>query len=57
MCHAIHRYEKANKNYMKDYGSNKESSYVMYSDSNNLYKQTMLQNSPIDDFKCRKGFV
>ena len=26
ICHAIHRYVKANNKYMKDYGKNKESS-------------------------------
>lgn len=26
MCHAIHRYEKANNKYIKDYDANKESS-------------------------------
>ena len=28
ICHFIHRYAKANSRYMKDYGQNKESSYV-----------------------------
>ena len=30
ICHAIHRYAKANKKYMKDYVKHKESSYLMY---------------------------
>ena len=30
ICHAIHRYAKANKRYMKDYDKNKESSYFKY---------------------------
>ena len=30
ICHAIHRYAKANNKYMKDYNQNKESSYIMY---------------------------
>ena len=37
ICHAIHRYVKANKKYMKNYDKNIESSYVMYLDANNLY--------------------
>ena len=28
ICHAIHRYGKANNKYMKDYDENKESSYL-----------------------------
>ena len=28
ICHAIHRCEKANNKYMKDYDENKESSYL-----------------------------
>ena len=30
MCHAIQRYAKANKKYMKDYDKNKKSSYPKY---------------------------
>ena len=30
ICHTIHRYAKANNNYMKDYNKNKESSYLKY---------------------------
>ena len=28
ICHAIHRYAKANNKYMKDYDKNKESLYL-----------------------------
>ena len=37
ICHAIHRYAKANNNYMNNYDKNKESSYIRYLDENNLY--------------------
>ena len=37
MCHAIHRYAKANNKYMKNYNKMKESSFIEYSDANNLY--------------------
>ena len=37
ICHAIQRYAKANNYYMKDYDENKDSSYIQYLDTNNLY--------------------
>ena len=37
ICHAIHRYAKANNKQMKNYDQNKESSYIQYLDANNLY--------------------
>ena len=37
ICHAIHRYAKANNKYMKNYDKNIESSYLIYVDTNILY--------------------
>ena len=37
ICNAISKYEKANNKYMKNYDNNKESTYLMYVDANNLY--------------------
>ena len=42
-CDAIHRYVKTSNKYMKDYNKNKESSYVKYWDTNDLYGWLMLQ--------------
>ena len=36
ICHAIHRYAKANIKQMKKYDKNKESSNFMYFDAKNL---------------------
>ena len=54
VCHAIHRYPKANNKYMKDYDKNKESSYIQYWDANNLYGWEMSQKLPTDGFKWKK---
>ena len=51
MCQAIHRYDKANKKYMKNYDKNNESSYLMYLDANNLYEWAMSQRLPVNGFK------
>ena len=37
ICHAIHRYVKANNKNTKDYDKNKESLYLKYWDVNDLY--------------------
>ena len=37
ICHAIHRYAKANNKYSKNYDKNKESLYIQYLDANHLY--------------------
>ena len=37
MGHAIKRYAKANNKHIKGYNKNKESSYTLYLDANNLY--------------------
>ena len=37
ICHAVHRYSKANNKYMKDYDKNRESSYPKHCVLNNLY--------------------
>ena len=51
MCHAIHRYAKANNKYMKDYDKNKESPCIQYLDKNNLYWWAMSQNLPVGGFE------
>ena len=58
ICHAIHRYAKANNKYMKNYDKNIESSYLMYLDANNLYGWAMSQKLPVDNFKwIEKGDI
>ena len=49
-----HRHGKANNKYMKDYDKNKESSFLMYLDANNLYGWAMSQSLPFGDFKWKE---
>ena len=51
ICHAIHRYAKANNKYVKDYDKNKESSYLKYWDGNNLYGWAMSQKLIVNKFQ------
>ena len=50
ICHAIHRYAKANNKYMKNYDKNKESSYIQSLDVIYLYGWAMSQKLPVDGF-------
>ena len=50
ICHAIHRYAKANNKYMKNYDENEKSSFLEYLHSHNLYGYAMSQPLPADGF-------
>ena len=54
ICHAIHRYEKANNKYMKNYDKNIELSYLISLDANNLYGWALYQKLPVNCFKQKK---
>ena len=54
ISHAINRYSKANKKYMKNYDKNEESSYIQYLDANNFYVWEMSQKLPANGFEWVK---
>ena len=54
ICHAIHRYSKANNKYMKDYNKDEEEAFLEYLDANNLYGCAMSQKLPVSGFKWEK---
>ena len=51
MCHAEHRYVKANNKYMKTYDEKEESLFLQYLDVNNLYGWGMGQNILLGGFE------
>ena len=51
ICNKVHSYAEASNKYMKNYDKNKELSFLMYVDSNNLYGWAMNKKLPVDGFK------
>ena len=51
ICHAIHRYDKANSKYIKIYNKDMESSYLEYLDASNLYGWAMSQKFTVNGFE------
>ena len=54
ICHAMHRFAKANNKYMKNYDKSKESLYLMYLRANNLCGWAMPQKLHVGGFKWKK---
>ena len=48
ICHAIHRYTKANNKYMKDYNKDEKSSFLEYLDAKNCW--AMSEPLPVNGF-------
>ena len=51
MCQVTCNYAEANNICMKNYDKNKESSFLMYVDTNNFYGWAMSKKLPADSFK------
>ena len=55
ICHAIYRYAKANKKYMKKYNKDEEKAFLQYLDDNNSYGWAMSQKLSVNGFKWNKN--
>ena len=51
ICHAIHKYAKANNKYVKSYDEKEESSFLAYLGANNLYGFAMSEPLPVNGFE------
>ena len=51
ISYIAHRYATANNKYIKNYDPNKQFSYIMYLDANNLYGWAMSQPLPYGNFR------
>ena len=49
--HSVYRHAKADNKYMKIYDKNKESSYIIYMNANNLYGYEMSKKLPVYGFE------
>ena len=57
ICHAVHRYAKADNKCIKNYDKNKESPNIEYLDGNNFYGWAMSQNLPVYGFKSKNIYI
>ena len=57
ITHISKRYAEANNKYMKNYDSDKESTFIQYLDANNLYGWAMSQHLPTHGFKWMKNLT
>ena len=55
VCHVVQSYAEASNKYMDNYNENKESSFLLYLDSNNLYGLSMIKKLPVGVFKWVKN--
>ena len=51
ICNKVYSYAEANNKYMKNYDKNKESSFLIYVDANNLYVWAMSKKLSVDGFE------
>ena len=51
ICQSIFRHAKANNKYMIDYDEKEVSSFLIYTDYNNLYGKAMSEKLTVDGFE------
>ena len=51
ICQSIFRHAKVNNKYMIDYDEKEVSSFLIYTDYNNLYEEAMSEKLPVDGFE------
>ena len=51
ICQSLFTHAKANNKYMLDYGEKEVSSFLIYTDYNNLYGKAMSEKLPVDGFE------
>ena len=51
ISHSVFKHAKANNKYMKDYDERKESSFLIYTDYNNIYGKAVSEKLPVDGFE------
>ena len=51
ICQSIFRHAKANNKYVIDYDEKEVSSFLIYTDFNNLYGKAMSEKLPVDGFE------
>ena len=57
IVYEVHKYAMANNKYIKNYGKNFQSSYLMYFDTKNFYGWIISPNLPINKFKWNKKCI
>ena len=56
ICDSIFGLARMKNNYMESYDRNKDSSYIVYLDKNNVYGSAMSRELPANEFEWTKSF-
>ena len=56
ICDSIFGLARMKNNYIESYDRNKDSSYIVYLDKNNVYGSAMSRELPVNEFEWTKSF-